>query len=182
LPIRPGWGKSIEVICAKGDSISGTSTLGALWGVGGVLAVLGYAAFRLTYPAIEAYSYNLEWYHWGLLALNMAVVAYAKAYRGFQKGLSPRIAARARYLRDNPTITRVLLAPLYCLGYFDTERPKQISMIILTFTMAGLILLVRLLQQPWRGILDTGIAAGLAWGFLTLSVYSVRALILNRDQ
>jgi hypothetical protein len=88
--------------------------------------------------------------------------AYAKAYRGFQKGLSPRVAARARYLTDNPTVTRVVLAPLYCLGYFDTRRRKQTSMITLIFTMAGLILLVRLLEQPWRGIIDSGIAAGLA--------------------
>ena len=151
-------------------------TLGALWGTGGILLIVGYAAIRLTYPASEAFTYDFQWYHWGLLAANTAVVIYAKAYRGFQKGLSPRIAARVRYLRENPTLPRVALAPLFCLGYFHIARRKQISIVTLTVVMVVLILLVRLLGQPWRGIIDLGIVAGLAWGFITILFYTAKAL------
>ncbi len=150
--------------------------LGALWGVGGVLLLLGYAVFRLTPPAIESFSYSWQWIHWLVLVLNTAVVLYFKAYRGFQKGLSPRIAARARYLRQNPTWPHVLAAPLYCMGYFHTVKRKQIATIMMTIGMVILIILVRFLSQPWRGIIDTGIALGLSWGFITILGYSAQAL------
>jgi hypothetical protein len=149
---------------------------GALWGVGGILFIVGYAVVRLAHPSVEAFSHELRWFHWLLLMGNTAFVVYAKAYRGFQKGLSPRIAARARSLRDEPTSLRVALAPLFCLGYFQIARRRQISMIAITISMVALIFLVRLLGQPWRGIIDTGIVVGLTWGFATIAVYSAKAL------
>ncbi|MCP4428917.1 MAG: DUF2921 family protein [Chloroflexi bacterium] len=156
--------------------------LGAFWGIGGVLLLLGVAVFRLTPPAIEAFSYPLQWGHWVVLIVNTAFVLYFKAFRGFQKGLSPRIAARARHLRQNPTWLRVLLAPLYCMGYFHTARRKQIATIMMTIMMVGLIVLVRFLEQPWRGIIDGGIAASLSWGFLTILGYGAQALTVAEFQ
>lgn len=150
--------------------------LGALWGLGGILIVLGYAVLRLSGPAVEAFAHDLRWFHWGLLAGNTALVLYAKAYRGFQKGLSPRIAARVRYLRDNPTPLRMALAPFFCLGYFHIVRRKQISIIAITIAMTSFIFVIRLLGQPWKGLIDTGVVAGLAWGFLTILAYGYRAL------
>jgi DMSO/TMAO reductase YedYZ heme-binding membrane subunit len=38
-----------------------------------------------------------------------------------------------------------------------------------------LVLLVRLIQQPWRGIIDLGVVVGLAWGLISLLVFSVLA-------
>ncbi len=150
--------------------------LGALWGVSGMLLLLGYAIFRLVPPAIAAFSHTFHWYHWVILIINTAFVLYFKAFRGFQQGLSPRIAARARYLRQQPTVLRILLAPLYCMGYFHIIKRKQIATIMMTVGMITLIILVRLLNQPWRGIIDGGIAVGLGWGFITILGYGVQAL------
>jgi hypothetical protein len=35
---------------------------------------------------------------------------------------------------------------------------------------------VRLLAQPWRGIIDGGVVVGLAWGLVSLVVFGFQAL------
>ncbi len=149
--------------------------LGALWGVAGVLLLLAYAIFRLTPPTIEAFSYHFWWYHWAILLLNTALVAYLKGYRGFQKGLSPRIAARAKYINNHPNVLRLLMGPFYCIGYFHIIKKKQIITILMTIAMVILILLIRLLNQPWRGIIDAGVVIALSWGFISLLIFSIQA-------
>ena len=38
-----------------------------------------------------------------------------------------------------------------------------------------LILAVSRLDQPWRGIIDAGVVVGLAWGLMTLWIFTARA-------
>jgi hypothetical protein len=35
---------------------------------------------------------------------------------------------------------------------------------------------VRLLPQPWRGIVDAGVVVGLTWGTISLVVFCIQAL------
>jgi hypothetical protein len=159
----------------KIDYTGAMGRLGATWGIGGFLLLICYAAFWLTLPAAEALSMKLSWCHWALLIANTTLVLWAKGYHGFQKGLSKRVVSRARALADSPTATKVILAPLYCMGYFGSGRRRQQIMIILTAAMVGLVFLVRLLSQPWRGLIDFGIVAALAWGIVATVVRSIRA-------
>jgi len=46
---------------------------------------------------------------------------YSEGYKGFQKGYSPRVAARGHYLRDHSTLLRAILAPLFCMGFFHSS-------------------------------------------------------------
>ena len=69
-------------------------TGGALWGVVGVLMLLGSAVYRLSFPARDAFSHDFFWYHWVALALIALFMAYAEGFRAFQQGFSPRVAAR----------------------------------------------------------------------------------------
>ena len=39
-----------------------------------------------------------------------------------------------------------------------------------------LILAVRLLPQPWHGIVDLGVVAGLSWGLAAIVLYGIHAL------
>jgi hypothetical protein len=71
----------------------------ASWGLAGVILLLGSAVYRLTPLAVQAWSYDLHWYHWMFFAFVLLFMAYAEGYRAFQQGFSPRVAARARYLR-----------------------------------------------------------------------------------
>lgn len=148
---------------------------GAIWGLAGFALLLVYTIWRLIPLSITAFSYSFAWYHWAVLLLNTVMMAYLEGYRGFHKGLNPRVVARAHYLRSHATLGRVLLAPLFCMGYFHTTKRRQVSIIMLTVMIIGFILLVRLLDQPWRGIIDVGVIVGLSWGLISLLIYAVQA-------
>ena len=147
---------------------------GALWGITGFALLLGSAIFRLSSPAQAAFLHPFRWYHWVGLLLTILFMVYLEGYRGFQKGHSPRMAARAKYLAHHPQLFHVLLAPFFCLGYFYTSSRRQISAITLTLGIIMLVLLVRLLDQPWRGIIDVGVVLGLSWGLVSLLLFCVQ--------
>ena len=99
---------------------------GAFWGLAGVALLLGSAIYRLTPLAIDAFTYDWSWYHWLSFALMLFFMAYAEGYRAFQLGFSPRVAARARHLRDHPNALHAILAPLFCMAYFHAPKRRQI--------------------------------------------------------
>ena len=150
--------------------------LGAFWGLGGVLLLLGFAIYRLTPLALEALKSPLTVVQWVVLVGFTLFMLHSEGYRGFQKAFSPRVAARARHLRDNPTFIRVLLAPFFCMAYFAAPRRRRIAAIALTVGVIILVIIVQRLDQPWRGIIDTGVVLGLGWGALATLVYWLRAM------
>ncbi len=156
------------------------SRLGAYWGLAGVIILLGSAIYRLSPLALDAFSYDLLWYHWVALAVIVFFMAYVEGYRAFQQAFSPRVAARARYLRDHPNMMHSILAPLFCMAYFHANRRRQITSLSVTAGIIILVILVRFLEQPWRGIIDGGVVVGLAWGLVSLAVYGYQALTVDR--
>lgn len=150
--------------------------LGALWGLAGVLLLLGFALYRLAPLAVEGLGTARGLLQWGFVAVFTAFMAYAEGFKGFQKAFSPRVAARARHLRDHPTAARVLLAPFFCMAYFAAPRRRRIAAYALTAGVIALVVLVQRLQQPWRGLVDTGVVVGLGWGFLATVLFGARAL------
>ncbi len=50
---------------------------GALWGVTGVVLVLGFAVYRLAGVTLDAFNYPLQWHHWMLLIANVLFMAYS---------------------------------------------------------------------------------------------------------
>jgi hypothetical protein len=155
-----------------------TARFGAFWGLGGVLLLLASAVYRLTPIALDAFSdqYPWSWQHWFALALMVFFMAYAEGYRAFQQGFSPRVAARARYLRDHPDALHAVFAPLFCMAYFHAPKRRQITSISVTAGIVVLVILVRLLPQPWRGIIDGSVVIGLAWGLVSLVIFGYQAL------
>ena len=123
----------------KQDGITLAGLVGAYWGVIGVCLLLMFAAYRLTVIALDSFSFSFLWYHWLILVVNILFMAHSEGYRGFQKGFSPRVAARARYLKFNPNTLHVMLAPLFCMGYFHTTKRRLITAYGLTL---GIIMLV----------------------------------------
>ena len=155
-------------------------TVRALWGLAGVILLLGSAVYRLTPLAVQAWSYDLRWYHWMFFALVLLFMAYAEGYRAFQQGFSPRVAARARYLRTHRNVLHAFLAPLFCMGYFHAPKRRRVTSISVTAGIIILIILVRLLPQPWRGMVDAGVVVGLAWGMISLLLFSFQAFTAER--
>ncbi len=150
-------------------------TIAAIWGFGGICLLFGSAIYRLGPMALDMPMQGFGWYHWAALALSLVFMGFAEGYRGFQQNFSPRAAARIRYLSNNVTLTRLLLAPLFCMGFFHATRRRKIVSYCLTGGIILLVVLVRQLDQPWRGIIDAGVVVGLGWGILSLMAFTVKA-------
>ena len=151
--------------------------LAAAWGVLGVAGILLFAVYRLTPYAVTAIAGGLTPLQWIVLAGNTAFMAWSEGYRGFQCRFSPRVAARALHLLLHPTPLRALLAPVFCIGYFHASRRGMVAVWAGTLAIVGVVLLVQLLSQPWRGILDAGVVVGLSWGlasFLQMVYWTIR--------
>lgn len=150
-------------------------TWAAAWGVAGVSLLLAWAIARLSVVAWEAVAGPLSVGHWAALVAVVLAMAFLEGYRGFQRGFAPRVAARAHHLSRYPTPLRAALAPLFCMGYFGAPRGRQVASIAVTSGVVALVAAVRRLDQPWRGIIDAGVVAGLAWGLAALLIFTARA-------
>ncbi len=139
----------------------------AAWGIVGVAGILGFAILRLTPQVLAAIDSHLTVWQSALLVANVVFMAWAEGYRGFQCRFSPRVAARTLHLLLHPTPLRALLAPVFCVGYFHARAPGLLGVWLGTAAIIAAVLLVQLLAQPWRGILDAGVVVGLAWGLLS---------------
>lgn len=154
-----------------------TSTLIAAWGVFGVVALFLRALHRLTPIALEPLlDGSLGIGHAAIYVVWVIFNAYVEGYRAFQLRFSPRVVSRAFYLGENPKLWHVVLAPFFCMSFFHARRAGKIVAWALLVGIVTLVLLIRLLPQPWRGIIDGGVVVALAWGVLTLLYFFFRAL------
>jgi len=149
---------------------------GAVWGVLGLCALFSWAVYRLALVALESWAMQWHWGHWLVFTGWMVFMLYSEGYRGFQQNFSPRVVVRAAYLANNPVWWHVLLAPLYCMGFIHATKKRRIVAFALTGGIVALVLMVRFLPQPWKGIVDAGVVAGLSWGTVAILVFALRAL------
>ncbi len=150
--------------------------LAAGWGLAGVLGILGFAVYRLTPNALASFEYGFGAVEWGVFVVWMIFMVYSEGIRGFHQAFSPRVVSRARALSRNPQPWHVALAPFFCFGFFHATRKRM----IVSWSVAGgivcLVLLVRLLHQPWRGIVDCGVVAGILVGMVSILYFAGRWL------
>lgn len=145
-----------------------------------MVALLVHALNRLTPYAVEAFEMGLTPFQWVVCIGWTLLNAYAEGYRGFQKAFSPRVIARMVHLAREPRPLFVLLAPLYAMALFHARKKRLIVAWILVAMIVGLVLLIRVLPQPWRGIVDVGVVVGLAWGTLSIVWLLFDALLRGR--
>ncbi len=149
------------------------------WGVGGVLLILLNPVVRLSAKPIEAISTGLTPSQWALAAAWVAFMMYSEAYRGFHKQFAPRVVVRALALAHDPKPLPALLAPLMCMGLLHANRKRKTVAWSLLTMIVLLVLAVRQLDQPWRGIIDMGVVLGLMSGMGSVLWFAGRALAGN---
>ena len=149
----------------------------AAWGVFGVAALLANATYRLAPRAAEAMTWEEGLTTWQIAVTVTWLVfnLYAEGYRAFHQRFCPRVIARARYLATNPTRLRVIFAPFFCMALFHATRRAKIAAWIVMFMVIALVIIIRQVPQPWRGIIDVGVVAALAWGLTSLLYYAFLA-------
>lgn len=147
--------------------------IGAVWGVIGLVLILGVPVFRLFQKFLEAWETKATWgiWQWSLLIGFVAFMAYTEGYKGFQKAFSPRCAVRAKHLKDHPTWLRVVLAPLFLMAFFAATKKRLIVSYAITAMVIGFVLIFHLVPQPWKGILDVGVVVGLTWGLISFLLF-----------
>lgn len=145
------------------------------WALVGFSLLLGSSIGRLLPKAMaglsEATPLVLAAY-----GVSVAVMLYAEGYRGFQQRFSPRFAQRALHIRAEPSLLRIALAPMYAMALFGAPRRRMIVSWTLLFTIVILVVIVSQLSQPWRGVVDAGVVAGLTYGLLATVVCFLQAL------
>lgn len=151
--------------------------LAALWGVLGFVALIGHALLRLVPIAVEPIEQGaMDPVHWLAALVWVVFMLYSEAYRGFHLAFSPRLAARAMHLADNPRLLHVVLAPAYVMGLFHATRRRLIVSWGVLIGVIALVIAVKGVEQPWRGIVDLGVVIGLLAGTMSVLWYFARAL------
>lgn len=149
----------------------------AVWALGGVILLLVQALIRLAPIAWEpVQTSSLTPMLWVVYVAWTIMNAYFEGYRGFHLGFVPRVVARTERLVDEPTRLRILLAPLYVVGYFDATKLEKRRAWAVTILVWIAIFVVRKFPQPLRGIVDAGVVSGLFLGTLSLVVQGARVL------
>ncbi len=157
-------------------SLAPAGQLIVLWGVGGVVLLLVKALLGLSPMVRGALAHELGPVHLGAAALWIGFMAYTEGYRGFQQRFSPLVVRRAVHLANAPRPWLVALAPVYTMGLVHATRRRLVASWALLAGIVALVALVRLLDQPWRGIVDMGVVVGLGWGCASLVALLVPAL------
>lgn len=147
---------------------------GFYWGLVGIIILLMFAIFRLSLKVVEMSAYPLGLVHWFSLIVFAFYMSYAEGYKGFHRNFSPRVVARAGHLLEHPDPWLILLAPLFCMGYFHATRKRKITSYVLTSAILILVITVGMLPQPWRGIIDVGVVVGLLVGVASILFFWIQ--------
>ncbi|MCO4744478.1 MAG: hypothetical protein KC912_06815 [Proteobacteria bacterium] len=142
--------------------------LASWWGLFGVTVFVGRAITRLAPIGYEAVAGGLSAVQWCILVGWCGFMLYTEGYRGFHLRFSPMVVARAETLTSDAPLWHRLLAPAYCMGWFHATRGRLIRSWGVTFAVIAVVIVVRQLPQPWRGVLDVGVVLGLSAGLLSM--------------
>lgn len=153
------------------------TTIIATWGVLTVLAVLANALVKLGPLAAAALAEPLGPGHIAFGVAWTAFMLFYEGYRGFQRSFSPRVVARAFWLGAERRPLDILLAPAFCIGLYRAPRSLMIVVWSVLVGVTLLVIAVGKLPQPWRGLVDIGVLAGLGWGALWVIILFVRGLV-----
>jgi hypothetical protein len=152
---------------SSGDSTA--AKLIAAFGLVQVTLFLGAAISRVTPYAWNAWTTGMLSPAQKVLFVGWsALMLYSEGYKGFHLRFCPRVVGRAIELGRRPRPLYLVLALPYCLTLFAATRRQLVARWVFIACLYTLIAVVRLVAQPWRGILDAGVVVGLVWGVVGL--------------
>lgn len=146
------------------------------WAVTGVAIMLLEAVLRLGERAVRTIEAGLDGVQTATLVVVVAAFAYGEGYRALQRRFAPAVVERALEAgRRHASLAHDLAAPLYALRLFGApQREVRVAWLGVALIVVAIVI-VRALPDPWRGIVDAGVAVALAWGTLALVVSFARA-------
>jgi hypothetical protein len=157
--------------------------LGACWAVLGVSVLLLGGVFSMGPYALSLRWAELSGLQRGCLVAFLAFMVFGKGYMGFHRGFSPRAAGRVRQLAREPGLPRTLLGPLFAMSLIQAPRGRLLRSWGLMLAVGSIVPVVRSLPDPWRGIVDAGVVAGLSVGLVSFWWFALlRPLLVPREK
>jgi hypothetical protein len=139
---------------------------------------------RLGARAISTVQAGLSFGQWLALLAIVVGFLYVEGHRALQAKFAPLVVSRAFEIGSRKLCLATLLsAPLYCVSLIGAPRRALVRAWLAVALIACAVWLVRALPSPWRGLVDAGVTAALAWGLCALILeFSRRARGLGQDR
>ena len=151
----------------------------AAWAVGGIALTFVEAIARLGLRGWRAVEAGLTGPQWLVLVGMTLALGYFEGHRALQRRFVPEVVARALALAARPVTARSWFAPLHAASLLGADRASLVRAWLAVAAIAGAVLIVRALPEPWRSIIDLAVASALAWGLGALLVRFAEATRLG---
>lgn len=96
--------------------------------------------------------------------------AYGEGFRALAHRWVPRMDRRARELGRAAPIHHRLLAPLYAMSLIGAPTRTLVRAWSGVALIVAAVLIVRMLPEPWRGIIDFAVAIALTIGLARMAI------------
>lgn len=147
-----------------------------VWAAGGVVFLFAEAAWRLGGRGIAAVRGGLTTFEWIALAVITAVFVYGEGVRALQRRWVPSVLARVERLPSESFLPWGAAGPLYAMSLVGRSPASVLRAWAGVTAIILAVLIVSRFPDPWRGIVDAGVAAALVWGAITLLHGAVRTI------
>jgi hypothetical protein len=148
-----------------------------------VALTLFEAVYRLGTRAVLSVREGLSPAHWGLLLVSVVAFAYGEGYRALHRRFVPHVLARASELstRAGLGLRDWLLAPFFLLCLAQAEPAELRRAWLSVGLIVAAVVVVRQLPEPYRGIIDAGVAVALCIGLCSL-IFGAVTVVRPRTQ
>ena len=154
---------------AEGPETRAPSWSIATFGLAVHAILLAEASVRLGERALHTMHAGLSLPQWALMVISIAVFGYLEGYRVLHCRFFPHVLVRASELAHREKRARdYLSAPFYVVSLVQAGKRSQQRAWVGASLIVGAIFLVRALPEPYRGIIDAGVAVALTIGLGSL--------------
>lgn len=147
----------------------------------GIVVLFIEAAWRLAVRGVITIRAGLEPFEWLILIVLTIAFIHGEGVRALQRRWIPGVYRRIAALRDEKSVLYRLLAPLYAMSLIGATRSTLVRAWRGVVLIVAAVFIVRALPEPWRGIIDLGVASALAWGTVVL-LYHAGSLFRSPDR
>ena len=139
------------------------------WCLAGVSALFAFAILRLGGRGLAAVAGGLTALEWGVLIVCGGFFVYGEGVLALQRKWVPRLAERAKAVREESSGFLHLMAPLYGMSLIGAARGQLLRSWAMVAAILVAVRIVGVLPEPWRGIIDLSVAAALVWGLAAIA-------------
>jgi len=139
-----------------------------IYSIGGVILIFSSAIFRLLPHVLEGFTYQFSNLQWIVLIFYLLIMIVGKGFFALHRGFVPRVIKRSDQIVENGKLIDRILAPLYCMGFFNAPMKRMLISYVMIFFIVSFIVNASRISQPWRGIIDLGVIVGLSLGIISL--------------